>query len=150
MVPTEVMAPLRESFESGLTRPLHWRRGQLRQLKRLLTEGEDELLDALAADLGKPRTEAWLSELALTLAEIDVMIDHLEEWAAPEKVKVPMLAQPGKAEIVREPLGVVLVIAPWNYPVQLLVLPMAAAVAAGNCVVGKPSEVVPKVSAAIA
>ena len=150
MVPTEVMAPLRESFDAGLTRPLHWRRAQLRQLKRLLTEGEDELLDALAADMGKPRTEAWLSELALTLAEIDVMIDHLDEWAAPEKVKVPMLAQPGKAEIVREPLGVVLVIAPWNYPVQLLVLPMAAAIAAGNCVVGKPSEVVPKVSAAVA
>src|SRR5688572_16423771 len=147
---TEVIAPLRQSFDEGLTRPLHWRRSQLRQLKRLLVEGEDELLDALASDMGKPRTEAWLSELALTLAEIDVMIDNLDDWAAPEKVKVPMLAQPGRAEIVREPLGVVLVIAPWNYPVQLLVLPMAAAIAAGNAVVGKPSEVVPKVSAAIA
>src|SRR5688500_6567593 len=112
MIATEVMAPLRESFEAGLTRPLHWRKTQLRQVKRMLTEAADELPPALAADMGKPRTEAWLSEIALTVAEIDLMIDPLDDWAAPERVKVPMLAQPGRAEIVREPLGVVLVIAP--------------------------------------
>jgi aldehyde dehydrogenase (NAD+) len=141
---------LRQSFDSGLTRPLEWRRAQLAQLKLLLAEGEQELLAALHADLGKPEVEGWLTDLAMVGAEIDHMVSHLAKWAAPERVRMSILSAPGKATIVREPLGVTLVIAPWNYPVQLLLLPMAAALAAGNCVVGKPSELVPNVSATIA
>ena len=145
-----LVSRLRQGFDSGLTRPLDWRRRQLGQLKRLMEEGERELLEALHADLGKPEVEGWLTDLAMVGAEIDHMVSHLAKWAAPERVRMSILAAPGKATVVREPLGVTLVIAPWNYPVQLLLLPMAAALAAGNCVVGKPSELVPHVSAALA
>ena len=141
---------MRTGFRSGLTRPLEWRRGQLRQIQRLLEEGEGELLAALETDLGKPGLEGWASDIGLVSAEIDYVHDHLPEWMRPEKVRVPMVAQPGKAMIIPEPLGVALVIAPWNYPVQLLLLPMAAALAAGNAVVAKPSELAPATSAALA
>jgi aldehyde dehydrogenase (NAD+) len=141
---------LRRGFTSGMTRSLEWRRSQLRQIQRMLKEGEEELLAALATDLGKPTLEGWAADIGLVSAEIDYLHDHLAEWMKPEKVRVPMVAQPGKATIVAEPLGVALVIAPWNYPVQLSVLPMAAALAAGNAVVVKPSELAPTVSAALA
>ena len=144
------VAALRATFESGLTRPLGWRRDQLRALRRLLGTGEEELLDAMRADLGKPAVESRLTDLSFVAAEIDVMLRHLDAWIRPERVDVPLTQQPGHATIVREPLGVALVIAPWNYPVHLLLLPMAAAIAAGNCVVGKPSEISPATSAALA
>ncbi|MEY2477719.1 MAG: aldehyde dehydrogenase [Actinomycetota bacterium] len=141
---------MRAGFASGLTRPIEWRRSQLRQIQRLLAEGEEELLAALATDLGKPTLEGWAADIGLVSAEIGYLHDHLDKWMRPEKVRVPMIAQPGKATIVPEPLGVALVVAPWNYPVQLAVLPMAAAIAAGNAVVAKPSELAPTVSAALA
>ena len=145
-----LLAEMREGFESGLTRPVQWRKAQLRQIQRLLEESEAEILAALASDLGKPSAEAWLSDVGLIAAEIDYILKHLDEWLKPERVRVPMMAAPGKATLVPEPLGVALVIAPWNYPVQLLLLPMAAAIAAGNAVVGKPSELVPATSALMA
>ena len=146
----ETLAELRKTFESGLTRPLDWRREELAAVKRLLDEGEDELLDAMRADMGKPAAEARLTDLAVVASEIDVMVKNLDRWARPERVSVPLVQQPARAEVVREPLGVALVISPWNYPVHLLLLPMAAAIAAGNCVVGKPSELAPATSAAVA
>ena len=141
---------MRAGYASGLTRPIEWRRDQLRQIQRMLREGESELLAALDTDLGKPALEGWATDIGIVSAELDYMGDHLADWMRPEKVRVPIVAQPGKAMIVKEPVGVALVIAPWNYPVQLLVLPMAAAIAAGNAVVAKPSEGVPTVSAALA
>lgn len=141
---------LRETFESGLTRPLAWRREELRAVKRLLAEGEDELIEAMRADMGKPRVEARLTDLSFVAAEVDVMSKSLDRWARPERVGVPAVQMPGRAQIVKEPLGVALVIAPWNYPVHLLLLPMAAAIAAGNCVVGKPSELASNTSAVLA
>lgn len=144
------VASLRATFDDGLTRPLDWRREQLRAMQRLLIEGEPELLGAMQSDMGKPAVEARLTDLSIVNAEIDVMLRHLERWARPERAGVPLVQQPGHATIVREPLGVALVIAPWNYPVHLLLLPMAAAICAGNCVVGKPSELTPKTSTAIA
>jgi aldehyde dehydrogenase (NAD+) len=146
---SSTVASLRGAFDGGLTRPLEWRRGQLLALKRLLTEGEGDLLAAMREDMGKPAVEARLTDLSFVDAEIDVMLRHLEAWTRPERVGVPLVQRPGNATIVREPLGVALVIAPWNYPVHLLLLPMAAAIAAGNCVVGKPSEITPKTSAAV-
>jgi len=146
----ELVHELRKSFESGLTRPLDWRREELQAFKRLLADGEEELIDAMHEDMGKPALEARLTDLSFVAAEIDVMLKNLDRWARPERVSVPLVQQPGRAEIVREPLGVALVIAPWNYPVHLLLLPMAAAVAAGNCVAGKPSELTPRTSAAVA
>ncbi len=115
-----------------------------------MQEGEDELLGALHADLRKPATEAWMSELAVTVAELEGMIDHLAEWAEPEKVAIPLSIRPGRGYVRPEPLGVALVIAPWNYPVELVILPVAAALAAGNCVVAKPSELAPITSQTLA
>ena len=147
---TSTVAALRRAFEGGLTRPLEWRRAQLIALKDLLRHGEDALIDAMRVDLGKPVVEIRLTDLSFVAAEIGVMLRHLDAWSRPERVRVPLAQQPGHATIVREPFGVALVIAPWNYPVHLLLLPMAAAIAAGNCVVGKPSEVSPRTSAALA
>jgi aldehyde dehydrogenase (NAD+) len=141
---------LRRTYDAGVTRPLAWRRSQLRAMVDMLTERQDQFLDALAADLGKPATEGWLTDVAQVVSEIRHIEDHLDEWAGPEKVKVPARLLPGRARVVREPLGAALVIAPWNYPVQLLVLPMAYAIAAGNAVCGKPSELTPATSAALA
>lgn len=145
-----MLTSLRRTFDDGLTRPLEWRREELRSVQRMLREGEDELLEALHADLGKPAAEARLTDLSLVAAEIDVMLRNLGRWSRPERVHMPAMQQPGHASVIREPLGVALVISPWNYPVQLLVLPMAAAIGAGNCVVAKPSELAPRTSAAIA
>lgn len=141
---------MRATFERGSTRPLGWRVQQLQGLLRLLDEGEAELLTALAADLGKPRVEGWSSDLAVTAAEVRYALARLKRWTRPERVGIPLWAIPARAHIHRQPLGVVLVIAPWNYPVQLLLTPMAAALAAGNCVVGKPSELAPATSATLA
>ena len=144
------VAALRRSFDDGLTRPLEWRRQQLRALERMLAEGEDELIEAMHADMGKPPVEARLTDLALVASEVVYMLRHMERWARPRRAGVPMAQQPAQAKVVHEPLGVALVIAPWNYPVQLLLAPMAAAICAGNCVVGKPSELTARTSAATA
>jgi aldehyde dehydrogenase (NAD+) len=146
----ELIANLRGTFETGRTRPIEWRRAQLRRLKAMLEEREGDLLDALAADLGKPRLEGWASDIAIVINEIEHTLRHLAGWMKPEKVWTPLAQRPGRASIHREPLGVVLVIAPWNYPVQLLLSPMVGALAAGNCVVGKPSEVAAHTSAVLA
>jgi aldehyde dehydrogenase (NAD+) len=141
---------VRATYRAGTTRPLAWRRRQLQQLRRMLVEHEDEFLDALASDLGKPRTEGYLTDIAFVVTEIDDMLKHLEKWNRPEKVSSPMVTRPAKSWLQPEPLGVVLVIAPWNYPVQLLLVPVAGAIAAGNAVVMKPSEVSAATSAVIA
>jgi len=132
---------LRASFATGRTRPLAWRREQLQQLRKLLKEHGQELVDAIHRDLGRPDLEGWVSDVAFTATEVDLALRNLERWTRPERVRTPLNQQPASARIVREPLGVVLVIAPWNYPVQLLLSPLVGALAAGNCVVLKPSEV---------
>jgi len=141
---------LRAGFDTGRTRPLAWRQQQLRRLKALLVEHEKDLLAALAADLGKPRVEAWATDLGIVVSEIDHTLRRLKRWTKPEKVRLPLAQRPGRARVYREPLGVVLVIAPWNYPVHLALLPMMGAIAAGNCVVGKPSELAAHTSATLA
>jgi aldehyde dehydrogenase (NAD+) len=145
-----LVASLRRTFENGRTRPIEWRREQLQHLKALLEEREADLLDALAADLGKPRLEGWATDIGIVINEIEHALRHLAGWMKPERVWTPIAQRPARAAIHREPKGVVLVIAPWNYPVHLLLLPMVGALAAGNCVVGKPSEVTAHTSAALA
>lgn len=147
---TGPLGRLRASYASGRTRPLEWRLGQLAALARMLVEREDEFVAALAEDLGRPPFEAWAADLRATAREIEELQRHLAKWVDPERRRVPMILRPGAAQLVHEPLGVVLVIAPWNYPIQLLIAPMAAAIAAGNAVVGKPSEVTSATSAALA
>ncbi len=145
-----LVSRLRQTHAGGRTRPLAWRQAQLDGLLRLLSEREDELVAALVEDLGRAPFEAWAADVRSSAREIEDLRRHLASWMAPEKRKVPMLFRPGRARVVSEPLGVVLVIAPWNYPFQLLLNPLAAALAAGNAVVAKPSEVAPASSAAMA
>ncbi len=140
----------RERFDTGIARSLRWRLAQLDGISRFLSEREDDIYQALAADVGKPRFEAYLAELGYMQKDVEHVKKHLREWAAPEEVPTPMVIQPGKSEIHKDPLGVVLIIAPWNYPFQLLMAPLVGAIAAGNCAVLKPSEVAPATSALLA
>ena len=141
---------LRPGFRSGRTRPLAWRRQQLQALRRLLDEREPEFARALQQDLGKPPLETLVTELGLIRGEIDLALRNLRRWARGSRLPVPLSLQPARAWIVPQPLGVVLVVAPWNYPVLLLLMPLASALAAGNCALLKPSELAPATSAAIA
>lgn len=146
----EVVATARAVFTTGITKPLAWRVRQLQAMNLMLTEHQDEFAAALGADLGKHQAEAWLTEIGFLTGEISHTIKHLEGWLKPHSVSVPLALQPARASTVLDPLGVVLVIAPWNYPIQLLLAPMIGALAAGNTVVGKPSEMAPASSAMLA
>ncbi|MGA2837944.1 MAG: aldehyde dehydrogenase family protein [Acidimicrobiales bacterium] len=141
---------LRATYRSGRTRPLAWRRRQLEQMVRMLEDNETELLDALRTDLGKPSVEGFVTDIAFVTGEIRSMLKHLERWNRPKRVPSPLVTLPARSRLIPEPLGVVLVIAPWNYPIQLLLVPAAGAIAAGNTVIMKPSEVSAATSAALA
>ena len=141
---------LRATFATGRTRPVAWRKAQFRAILAMLHDREDDILEALAADSGKPAIEGWISDSAAIVREVSYIHDHVEKWMRPERASLPAVLMPGRAKVVREPLGVVLVIAPWNYPVALLLRPFASAIAAGNAVVGKPSEVTANTSAMLA
>ena len=141
---------LQAAFRSGVTRPLSWRTAQLEGIGRMVVDHEPELLAAMAADFGKPRFEAWMSDLMPVVAEAAHAAKHLARWARPKPVWPGKANLPGRSWTVAEPKGTVLVIAPWNYPVQLALAPLVAAVAAGNTVVVKPSELAPATSAALA
>jgi aldehyde dehydrogenase (NAD+) len=146
----DLVADLRHGFTSGVVRDHASRTTQLRQMRRMLVEQEDRFAEALYADLGKPAIEAYTTEIGFTIAEIDETLKHLASWMRADKAALPLSLRPGTARIVPEPLGVVCIIAPWNYPLQLLLAPLVAALAAGNTAVVKPSEVSPTVAATIA
>ena len=110
----ETVAAARTAFNSGITRPLGWRLQQLKAMNRMLLDHRDDFVGALAADLGKHPVEAWLTELGFLSAEITHTIKHLQGWLTPRRASVPLALQPARAFTVLEPLGVVLVIAPWN------------------------------------
>jgi aldehyde dehydrogenase (NAD+) len=145
----DIVRDLREGFRSGVLRDNEQRTAQLHRLRALFVEQEDRLIDALVADVGKARIEAYTTEIAFTINEIDHALKHLHAWTKPGKVKVPMTFKPGSAHLHPEPLGTVCIIAPWNYPVQLLFAPLVPALAAGNTAVLKPSEVTPTVAALV-
>lgn len=134
-------ADLRATYNSGHTRPLAWRKHQLEQMIKMLDENEPEFLAALKTDLGKPAVEGFITDIAFITGEIKLMLKNLKKWNKPQRVPTPLVTMPAKSQLIPEPLGVVLVIAPWNYPIQLLLVPAAGAIAAGNAVVMKPSEV---------
>lgn len=146
----KLVTELRATFESGRTHPIAWRRAQLDALLRLVREQQEAILDALAADVGKPRLEAYAAEVAFMEKDILHVKKHLSRWMKPERVPTPLVNQPGKSRVRPEPLGVALIIAPWNYPFQLALSPLVGALAAGNCAVLKPSEVAPATSRLIA
>jgi aldehyde dehydrogenase (NAD+) len=146
----DTVAQLRATFRSGRTKPLEWRLAQLDAIVRLVTERESEMVAALADDLGRPAVDAWLADLAPVTAEAKYAAKHLRSWLKPTRVKMPLSVQPGKAWYQYEPLGVALIIGPWNYPIHLVLAPLVGAVAAGNCAVLKPSEHTPACSALLA
>jgi aldehyde dehydrogenase (NAD+) len=144
------VARLRAGFESGCTRPAAWRLEQLERIAALLRENAGAFTAALQADLRKPDIEAWATDIGSVVGEVELIRKKLRAWMKPERISTPLKLRPGSSFIVRDPLGVVLIIAPWNYPVQLALAPLAAAIAAGNCAVLKPSELTPRVSAELA
>lgn len=146
----ETVTRLRATFNTGRTKPLAWRKQQLQALRRLLTEQQDVFAEALYADLGKNATESHVTEIGFVVKEIDHTLSHLDRWLRPKKVSVPMTLAPARAWTVREPLGTVLIISPWNYPLNLALAPLVGALAAGNTVVLKPSEVAPATAAVLA
>ena len=139
----------RDAFDSGRTRPLSWRRAQLDGMRKLLEDNSEQLLAALASDLGKPAAEGWVTDIGFTIGEIKLLQKNLRKWTRPERVSTPIVALPGSSHRIAEPLGVVAIISPWNYPIQLLLSPAAGAIAAGNSVVLKPSEIAPHTSTVI-
>lgn len=145
-----LVAGLRHNFGTGITRPEVWRREQLARLRTLLVDRGREFEQALFEDLGKSGTESQLAEIGFLLSEIDHTLAHLSRWMRPRRVGVPLAVLPATARIVPEPLGVVLIIAPWNYPLMLALSPLIGALAAGNAAVVKPSELAPATSALIA
>ncbi len=145
-----VLEAQRRYFRSGATLSFDFRRGQLEKLARLLRENETRINEALAADLGKSPFEAYASEIGFLRSEVGFALKHLASWMRPERVSSPIALFPAKSRIEREPRGVVLIIAPWNFPLQLTLGPWIGAVAAGNCAILKPSELAPHASNLIA
>lgn len=140
---------LRTAVDNRTTRSLDWREDQLAGIIEFARDHSDALLDAMHSDLGRPRTEGWGADVGAAISETEYIKKRFRKWAAPRRARVSLIAQPGSARIMPEPLGVALIISPWNYPVNLVLEPMAAAFAAGNAVVLKPSELSPATSAII-
>jgi aldehyde dehydrogenase (NAD+) len=146
----DVLADLRRVFAAGRTRVLEWRLEQLRAIERFLDEREPEIAAALAEDLGRSPAEAWLGDVASSKGEAAYARKHVRKWMRRRRESLPLAQLPGRAWVQYDPLGVVLVIGPWNYPLYLSLAPLVAAVAAGNCAVIKPSELAPATSALLA
>ena len=136
-------------FDTNITRDISWRIKQLQAIKLLVLENEQDLLNALQDDLAKPTLEAWITEVSYVTSDVDHVCKHLKKWVKPRKVSTPLVVQPGKSFIRPEPQGTVLIIGAWNYPLQLVLAPLVAVIAAGNCAVIKPSELAPAVSTLI-
>ena len=133
-------------FRSGATLPLCFRRQMLRKLSNAMHEYEKPLAEALWTDLHKSYEEAYLTELSIVYGEIRNHLRHLSSWAKPERKSSPLAILPASSHIIKEPLGNTLIIAPWNYPVQLLLNPLVGAISAGCTAMLKPSPYVPNVS----
>lgn len=146
----ELAAAQRRFFNSGRTRSVAFREEQLRRLQAGLRAEEKTLLAALKQDLNKSAGEAYMTELGIVYDELSFALKHLRRWAKPKGVRLPLFQFPASGCILPEPYGTALLIAPWNYPVQLTLNPLIAALAAGNCAVVKPSAYAPAVSAALA
>jgi aldehyde dehydrogenase (NAD+) len=144
----DIIQKQRAFFRTGQTQDLDFRLEQLAKLKHAILEYQADILAAVKADLNRPAFEGYFEIAAL--AEIELASKNLKRWTQPQKVKTPIAQFPASAYIQPEPLGVTLIIAPWNYPFQLLMLPLVGAIAAGNCAVLKPSELAPHTSKVIA
>ncbi|XP_061350237.1 aldehyde dehydrogenase family 3 member F1-like [Gastrolobium bilobum] len=141
---------MREYYESGKTKEASWRESQLKGLRRFLIEKEEGILNALMQDLGKHQIEAFRDEIGTLMKSLNFALKFLKDWMSGKKAKLPQLALLTSAEIVPEPLGLVLIISSWNFPFGLSLEPLIGAVAAGNAAILKPSELSPACSSLIA
>ncbi len=134
---------LKDYFSTGATQTYAFRLLQLERLKKAVLDSENILYEALYADLKKTDEDAWATEVGFFLSELNYTIKHLQEWMQPKSVATNLVNMPSTSYTIQEPLGVVCIIAPWNYPFQLLFTPLIGAIAGGNCAVLKPSEFAP-------
>lgn len=136
-------------FKSGATKSIDFRKHQLETLKKIIQQHEDELIKAVYEDFKKPKLETYATELGILYDEINYTLKNLDKWAAPQRVSGSLINFPSKNYTIAEPYGTALIIAPWNYPIQLALLPLVGAIAAGNTAVIKPSELTPNTSSAL-
>ncbi|MFS8011842.1 putative aldehyde dehydrogenase (NAD(+)) [Helianthus anomalus] len=141
---------LREVFKSGKTREASWRRAQLQGILSLFKERESDILKALNQDLGKHHVEAYRDEIGTVIKSANYALGNLKKWMASKSAKLPLASFPASAKLVQEPLGVVLIISAWNFPFGLSFEPIIGAIAAGNAVILKPSELSPTCSSVLA
>lgn len=143
---TELFKGQKEFFASHKTKELDFRREQLKKLKKAILKYENEVNEALWEDLHKSKEEAFLTETSLLLEEISYHLKNLKSWTRPKKVGTPLQLKPSSSKILKEPLGIGLIISPWNYPFQLTINPLIGAISAGCCAVLKPSPDTPNVA----
>ncbi|MEC5148119.1 aldehyde dehydrogenase [Chitinophaga sp. 212800010-3] len=137
-------------FDTGATLPYSFRKAQLKRLKKGIRKYEDKILAALHADLHKHPLEAYSSEVGFIYEEITYILEGLKLWMEPEVVTSPFTAYPSSSRVYKQPLGLTLIIGPWNYPFMLLISPLLGAIAGGNCAIIKPSEMAPHTAAVTA
>ena len=146
----ELVELQRRTFSAVNPRPIEERLDQLDQLRSAIGQWEDRICIALQMDLGKSHEEAYMTEIGMVLSEISFLLRHLSRWARPRRVSTPLAQFPSRSYVMKDPYGVVLIMAPWNYPFQLIMNPLAAAIAAGNHCIVKPSAYAPATSQVIA
>lgn len=133
-------------FKTDATKDLRFKKEMLKKLEKSVLFYQDEICDALKADLNKSECESYLSEIQIVLSEIKLALKHIKKWSKPKKVFTPLTHFPGKSYIYNEPFGVTLILSPWNYPFQLSFVPLVGAICGGNCAILKTSKSSPHVS----
>eukprot|EP00189_Rhodosorus_marinus_P014197 CAMPEP_0184746070 /NCGR_PEP_ID=MMETSP0315-20130426/8633_1 /TAXON_ID=101924 /ORGANISM="Rhodosorus marinus, Strain UTEX LB 2760" /LENGTH=453 /DNA_ID=CAMNT_0027218453 /DNA_START=78 /DNA_END=1436 /DNA_ORIENTATION=+ len=145
----ETVKKLRGTFKSQKTKPYEWRKAQLQAMLQMMQENEEELRESVATEMRKPKLEVKMTEISTIRNAIKHALKNLKSWMKPVPVSTDIVQFPSTAKIINEPLGVVLVFGAWNFPLNLCFVPLVDALAAGNCVVVKPSELAPKASATV-
>jgi len=145
-----IVSTQRAFFNTGKSKDLSFRIAQLALLRKIIDDNEDAICEALKLDMNKPKFEAYVGEIAMVTNEIDYAIRHLKSWARPKRVMTPLVHFPARSHIYSEPLGVVLIIGTWNYPIQLVLCPLVGAMAAGDSSILKPSRMAPHTADLIA
>src|SRR6478735_10915611 len=143
---TDQLESMRRYFKTNATKEYTFRKQQLLNLRRSILKYEEELYKCLYIDLKKNKEEVWVTEIGFVIAEINTTLKNLRNWMRRKKARTNLLNLPSTGYVIPEPLGVTLIIAPWNYPFQLLFTPLVGAIAAGNCIVLKASEFAPATS----
>eukprot|EP01125_Pyxidicula_operculata_P001510 TRINITY_DN11376_c0_g1_i1.p1 TRINITY_DN11376_c0_g1~~TRINITY_DN11376_c0_g1_i1.p1 ORF type:complete len:493 (+),score=86.22 TRINITY_DN11376_c0_g1_i1:107-1585(+) len=137
----KIYETLKNSYNKGVTRSKAWRVAQLQNLRRMMTENEEEIVKAVRTDLRMDQLLSRAAEVLFPIQAIDDTLENLDNWMKPESRSLPLLQFDASGKIHHDPYGLLLFIAPWNYPISLIIRPLAGAIAAGNCVIIKPSEI---------